>query len=62
MACPHFQRESGDCLLLDEMSEGDEDGTEMRVEEPLSREWCLSSGKLYRNCPLYRKFVSELMS
>jgi len=59
--CPHFSPESGECRLLDEVSDDDESSGEIRVEEPVSREWCLSSGELYRNCPVYHRFVSELM-
>lgn len=62
MACPHFSRANGDCLLLQEPEEEDDDRVEPAPEEPIRREWCLSSDRSYRNCPVYRRFVAELLS
>ena len=35
--------------------------TEAPVEEPVNGEWCLTAGNGYRSCPIYRKFLAELL-
>jgi hypothetical protein len=58
--CPHFSNQSGECLLRDDQEE-DDDLREVSVEDPVDREWCLSSEKGYRQCPVYRRFLAELI-
>jgi hypothetical protein len=59
--CPHFSSESGDCLLMQEPEEQDEDLVEIPNDDPVDREWCLASNRTYRNCPVYRRFLAELL-
>jgi len=60
--CPHLSRESGECLLVEDVPEDEEGLAETPLEEPVKREWCLSPGKAYRECPVFRKFLLELLS
>jgi hypothetical protein len=58
--CPHFSNASGECLLEHEQPEGD-DGREAPVDDPVDRQWCLSDEKGYRRCPVFQRFVAELL-
>jgi hypothetical protein len=58
--CPHLSSESSECLLLQEAEADDEERGAAPIDEPPNREWCLSSDKKYRQCPLYRRFLAEL--
>ncbi len=60
MPCPHFSYLIGECVLQQER-EDEEDPREARVEEPTTRDWCLSPVKGYRNCPLFKRFLTELL-
>jgi hypothetical protein len=58
--CPHFANASGECLLEHEEAESD-DGREAPVVDHVEREWCLSGEKGYRRCPIYQRFLAELI-
>lgn len=60
MPCPHFSNLTGECVLQQERVEED-DPRELRVEDPTSRDWCLSATKDYQNCPLFKRFLLELL-
>jgi len=60
--CPHLSRESGECLLLEDAPENEEELLEAPLDDPVNREWCLSPGTAYRECPLFRRFLLELLS
>lgn len=60
MPCPHFSCVTGECVLQQE-HEADDDPREAPVEEPTSRDWCLSPVKGYRDCPIFERFLSELL-
>ncbi len=60
MACPHYLKASGDCLLQEDSApEGDEVRGPGIVDET-NPDWCLGSGLDYRECPLYQRFIAEL--
>lgn len=61
MPCPHYSRENSECALMDNAPEDEEDSAEAPVEEPVNGEWCLAAGNGYRSCPIYRKFLAELL-
>lgn len=61
MACPHYSRDSGECALLEDVAEDEEEGGGAPVEEPVSREWCLSGDTAHRSCPVFRRFLAELL-
>ncbi len=60
MPCPHFSRESGECTLLDNAPEDEEEPVESPLDEPVNREWCLAAGEGYRRCPIFRRLLDEL--
>ncbi len=60
MPCPHYSNDNGDCLLRHD-DEQDEERREVSVEDPVTREWCLGPEKAYRQCPMYRRFLAELI-
>ena len=61
MPCPHISKANGDCLLQqDPVSEVD-DAREPPVVDQVDREWCLGSPTQYRECPLFRRFIAELV-
>jgi len=59
--CPHYSRENGECVLMDNAPEDDEESAEAPLEGPVSGEWCLSAQGDYRSCPIYRRFLAELL-
>jgi len=59
--CPHFSHDSGDCHLLEDVPEDEEERAEGALDDPVNRDWCLSGADGYRNCPIYRKFLAELL-
>lgn len=61
MACPHFSREDNDCLLLQDRPADEAELGEVVVEEPPNPSWCAGEGDGYRNCPIYRRFLAELL-
>lgn len=60
MPCPHFSREDNECRLLQEAPEPDEEHADAAPDEPVAREWCLSSDQSYRNCPVLQRYLSDL--
>ena len=48
MPCPHYSRENSECALMDNAPEDEEDSAE-------------AAGNGYRSCPIYRKFLAELL-
>jgi hypothetical protein len=46
---------------MDNAPEDEEDSIEVPLEEPVSGEWCLSAGNGYRSCPIFRRFLAELL-
>lgn len=60
MPCPHFSKETGECVLLEE-AEDDDDRPEVQLDEPVDRSWCLGSDEGYRNCPVFRRFLGDLL-
>jgi len=60
MPCPHFSNVSGECVLQQDR-EQDDDEREPPVVENVSTDWCLSSNQGYRNCPLYQRFLAEII-
>jgi hypothetical protein len=61
MPCPHLSRASGDCLLQQDPESETDEGREPVVTEAVSRDWCLGSRPQYRDCPLFRRFIAELV-
>ena len=61
MPCPHFSREDNDCLLLQEAPEPDEDHADAAPDEPVEREWCLAPDESYRNCPVFQRYLPEVL-
>jgi len=61
MACPHFSRRENDCALAEELPKDDEELTETPADEPTNRAWCMGEGDGYRNCPVFRRFMAELL-
>ena len=61
MPCPHFSRQDNDCSLADEQPGDDEELTETPPEEPANRSWCVGEGDGYRNCPLFQRFIADLL-
>jgi len=60
VSCPHYSTETGECVLLEETEE-DEDRAEVPVDDPVNPNWCLGSDKGYRNCPIFRRFLGDLL-
>ena len=60
MPCPHFSSANGECLLEHENAEGDDD-REAAVDDPVDREWCFGGEKAYRRCPVFQRFLAELL-
>jgi hypothetical protein len=61
MPCPHFSGVNGECVLQQADREAEDDAREAQVEDPVERDWCLSADKGYRDCPVYRSFLAELV-
>ena len=61
MSCPHYSREDNDCLLAQEPPQDAEETTALPADELASRAWCLSPGRAYRDCLVFRRFRNELM-
>lgn len=61
MPCPHYSLENNDCLLLQEAPRDDEEGSLAPADDPVPRDWCLVPERSYRNCPLYRRYLAELL-
>jgi hypothetical protein len=61
MACPHYTRENNDCLLLQEPPHDEEEGGTPAVDDPVTYERCLAPGKAYRDCPVFRRYLAELV-
>ena len=61
MPCPHLARDSGECVLLEDAPADEEERGEFPVEEPIDREWCLGAGEAYRSCPVFRRFIADLL-
>ena len=61
MPCPHLLGASGDCLLQQEPDSETDDGRELAVTDAIDRNWCLGSRPQYRDCPLFRRFIAELV-
>jgi hypothetical protein len=47
--------------VLQQEREEEEDPREAQVEDPTTRDWCLSPTKGYRNCPFFKRFLTELI-
>lgn len=60
MPCPHLSNDSGECLLRQDDGE-EEDRRELPVADRVNREWCLSSQMGYRQCPVFQRFLAELL-
>jgi hypothetical protein len=61
MSCPHYSREENDCLLAQEPLQDAEEPTLPPADELPSRDRCLSPGGAYRDCPVFRRFLNELL-
>ena len=61
MPCPHLSAASGDCLLQQDQDPETEDGREPVVTDPVDRELCLGFGDHRRDCPIFRRFLAELV-
>jgi hypothetical protein len=62
MPCPHLSRVNGDCLLQQDPGSDTDDGREPVVTtESVAREWCLGTREGYRDCPVLRRFLTELV-
>jgi hypothetical protein len=61
MACPHFSRLDNDCALADDQPKDDEEVVEAPAEDLTNRAWCVGEGDGYRNCPVFQRFVAELL-
>jgi hypothetical protein len=61
MACPHYSLDSGECALLENTPEDEEERGEAPLDEPVRREWCLSGNDAHRSCPIFRRFLAELL-
>ena len=61
MPCPHYSRENNDCALLQEAPQDDEESTPAPPEDHMLRDWCVVSEQAYRNCPVYRRYLAELL-
>ncbi len=61
MACPHYSVRDNECLLAQDQPEDEEQPLEAPAEEPVNLSWCLGEGDGFRNCPLFRKFVADIM-
>jgi len=48
-------------VLLEEAPADEEERGEFPVEESIDREWCLGAGEAYRSCPVFRRFVADLL-
>jgi hypothetical protein len=59
--CPHYSRDNNDCLLLQEPLRDDEEGGSTPADEPLNWEWCLAQDKGYRKCPVFRRYLADLL-
>ena len=46
---------------MDNAPEDDEETADAPLEEPVSGEWCLTAGAGYQSCPIYRRFLAELL-
>jgi len=61
MACPQYSRDHNDCVLLEEPPRDEEERSASPAEEAPRRDWCLVPDKSYRNCPVYRRYLAELI-
>ena len=61
MPCPHLARDSGECVLLEETLADEDERGEFPVEESVDRELCLGAGEAYRSCPIFRRFIADLL-
>ncbi|MFB3882418.1 MAG: hypothetical protein ACE149_14215 [Armatimonadota bacterium] len=62
MPCPHLSRMNGDCSLQQDQDSLGDDEREPVLSEPVDRDWCLGAGERYRECPLFKRFIAELVS
>jgi hypothetical protein len=61
MPCPHFSAANAECLLQqDPDSEGDETHLPV-VTDSVDPDWCLGPGRGYRECPVFKRFLSEIV-
>ncbi len=61
MPCPHYSRDSGECALLENVPEDEEERGGAPLDEPVRREWCLSGDNAHHSCPVFRSFLAELL-
>jgi len=61
MPCPHFCRRDNDCMLAEELPKDDDEQSEVPLDEPVNRAWCTGEGELYRNCPVLRRYLADLV-
>jgi hypothetical protein len=61
MPCPHYLRENSDCLLLREPPPDEEERADAAPDDPVARDLCLSPGSQYRDCPVFRRYLADLL-
>ncbi len=61
MPCPHLARDSGECVLLEDAPEDEEERVEFPVEELIDRDWRLGAGEAYRSCPIFCRFIADML-
>ena len=61
MPCPHYSSEDSDCVLLQETPRDDEESVLAPAEDSVPRDWCLVPDQGYRKCPVYRRYLAELL-
>lgn len=62
MPCPHFSVQENECRLLEEADPEDDEGQSSPLDDRVNREWCLGQEKGYRNCPIFRSYLTDLHS
>ena len=60
MPCPHFSIDAGECLLSEEPDDEETRG-EVVLDESVRRDLCLGSDKVYRGCPVFRRYLGDLL-
>jgi hypothetical protein len=58
--CPHFSTDAGECLLQED-TEDEEDRGEVVLDDAVRRDLCLSSDRAYANCPVFRRYLGDLL-
>ena len=60
MPCPHFSTDAGECLIQDNPEDEEERG-EIVLDETVRSDWCLSTDRGHRNCPVFRRYLGDLL-